>query len=46
MIMDIDNLHASFARMNGAAMPAFALALVAIELLEHRRQILYDTLQL
>ena len=46
MIMDVDNLHASFARMNGAAVPAFALTLVAIKLLEHRREILNDALQL
>ena len=43
--MYVDDLHVSFAGMNCAAMLAFALALVAIELFKHGRQILNDALQ-
>src|ERR1700729_2354818 len=45
MIMDVDDWHASFARMNRAAMFAFAPALVRIELLKQRWQILHNTFQ-
>src|ERR1019366_10660463 len=46
MVMNVDNLHASFARVNRAAMLTLAPALVVIELLEQRRQILNNAFQL
>src|ERR1039457_6726177 len=44
--MNVDDLHTSFARMNRAAVPALAPALIGVELFKHRRQVLHDALQL
>src|ERR1700733_58492 len=45
MIMNVDDWHASFARMDRAAMLALAPALVRVKLLKQRWQVFHNALQ-
>src|SRR5579862_6444255 len=46
MIMNVNDWHASFARMNRAAMLALAAAFIAVEFFEYRRKVFHNALQL